>query len=252
MATGLSIVTGGGTGIGAALSRRLAARGPVLIVGRRLGPLEETRKSDPHGNIRIVAADVSTAEGRDAVLDAVAGKELVSALVHNAGMLEPVMPLAEVGAKEWRNAISTNLDAPLFLTQAVLPRMSRGGRILHISSGAAKSAYEGWGAYCVSKAGLNMMYRVLAKELEPRGIYVGSVRPGVVDTPMQDHVREADERVFPMLAKFLTLKESGSLMKPADTARFVDWLLNGVDGEEFSAQEWDIRETDRQRWADFN
>ena len=253
MATRLAIITGGGTGIGAALARRLAEHCHVLIVGRRPGPLKETRGLNPE-KIRTVVADVSTPEGRAAVVGSVRHDETVPFLVHNAGSLGPVAPLAEVDPVSWRSTMAVNFDAPLFLTQAVLPKMPSGGggRILHVGSGAARSAYRGWGAYCASKAGLHMMYRVLDLELAPRGVRVGSVRPGVVDTPMQDLVRDQDAGVFPDLPRFLDLKESGSLKDPVEVAQFLDWILRGVGADEFAAEEWDIYEERHQsRWSNF-
>ena len=103
-----------------------------------------------------------------------------------------------VDRESWGNVVATNLEAPLFLTQALIPNLKLSAaegdkpRVLNVSSGAAVNSYEGWGPYCITKAGLNMMYRCLSVELSHIGILVGSVRPGVVDTPMQDSVRAFD------------------------------------------------------------
>ncbi len=236
-----AVITGAGTGIGRALAIQLAGKGwPVLGVGRREEPLRETMSAHPD-RIRIVVADVSSDLDRRAYIPLEIPKEdQVGILVHNAAMLLPVMPLKDMDRVAWRTHMATNLDGPLFLTRALLPRMTRGSRILHVSSGAAHEAYRGWGAYCTSKAALNMVYRVLALELEPYGIRVGSVRPGVVDTPMQDQVREAPESVFPDLPRFSALKENGDLQSPERVARFLAWLLTETEDEEFSAREWDI------------
>eukprot|EP00756_Hemistasia_phaeocysticola_P059909 Hpha_TRINITY_DN3695_c0_g1::TRINITY_DN3695_c0_g1_i2::g.1134::m.1134 len=147
--------------------------------------------------------------------------------------------------------MSINVDAPLFLTQALLPQLEAGGggRVLHVSSGAAQNAYPGWGAYCTSKAALNMMYRMLAKELSPRGVHVGSARPGVVATPMQEVVRSASAEAFPALPMFIEMHEKGQLLPPEDVGMFLEWLLVGTTPEEFQADEWDIRGVDRSRWA---
>lgn len=88
-----------------------------------------------------------------------------------------------------------------------------------------------------------MMYRCLSTELSQHDVLVGSVRPGVVDTPMQDEVRGFDgpSEHFPMASKFHTLHESGKLEQPDNVAAFFHWLLSGVGDEEFCAEEWDIR-----------
>ena len=156
----------------------------------------------------------------------------------------------DIDRSSWEKIIATNMSAPLFLTQALLPQLKRcaeledkkKARVLHISSGAAKSAYCGWGPYCVSKSGLNMMYRCLALELS-REILVGSMRPGVVDTDMQLPIREfaGPDGTFPMKAKFVDLHKNGQLERPENVARYCHYLLSSVGGEEFIADEFDIR-----------
>ena len=237
-----AIVTGGGTGIGRALCIELANTYGmrVLAVGRRESVLRDTQALNPQ-RIEICPADVSSAEGRERIVQAISGKNL-RFVVHNAAVLQPVKPLANVSLDEWRTHFAINVEGPLFLTQSLLPMLGKGSRILHISSGAAHHAYAGWGAYCTSKAALHMLYQVWNMELNARGIYVGSVRPGVVDTPMQDQVREASPEVFPSLNKFLQLKEEGKLFPPETVARFIGKLLIKTDDETFIAQEWDIRE----------
>lgn len=260
----LAVVTGGGTGIGAAISLSLASAGhAVIAVGRRAAPLAEVAARAPAGLVTPVPADVGTADGRRAVADAVArtGKRL-DFLVQNAGTIGPIAPLGTVAEAEWRATMATNVDGPLFLLQALLPHMGAGSRVLHVSSGAAHSAIEGWGAYCASKAAFNMMYRVLAAELAPSGIAVGSVRPGVVETDMQAAIRAGD---FPDRSRFVALHErrralpdgvasapppEGGLDDPRNVGAFVAWLLLDTPAGEFSAAEWDIRAKEHHgRWA---
>jgi len=127
--------------------------------------------------------------------------------------------------------------------------------VLNVSSGAAHGSYVGWGPYCVTKCGLHMMYRCLAAELSPHNILVGSVRPGVVDTPMQDEVRGFDgpKEHFPMQSKFFDLHDNDKLGKPDDVAAYFHWLLSEVNDEEFGAEEWDIRGSkDDERWNKYS
>ena len=260
MPAGLSIITGGGSGLGAALAKRLVSRSqPVLIVGRRLKKLLETKESCVNPSlVRTVVADVSTSDGHDAIINALGDDERVKALVHNAAVLEPIGSLMEMNPKQWREHMAINLDGPLFLTKALLPRLQprnvdeeRGGRVLHIGSGAAHYPYRGWGAYCTSKAALHMLYQSLAVELSPLGVAVGSARPGVVDTPMQDLIRQKDERQMPDVSRFRLLKEQGNLLDPMEVAIFMDWLLNETDDVQFSEKEWDVRDADRKVWENF-
>lgn len=238
----IAVVTGAGTGIGRALVLELAQNRnmTVLGVGRRLQKLQETAIFYPE-RIKVVAADVSTVEGRQRILATIPEDTMVSHLVHNAGVLTPVKPLAQITLEEWRQHMAINVEGPLFLTQLLLPRM-KNGRVLHISSGAAHHPYQGWGAYCTSKTALYMIYQVYREELHNYGVMVGSVRPGVVDTPMQDQVRLASEEVFPNLQKFISLKENNQLVHPKEVAELLAKLLLDTSDKEFSAEEWDLRD----------
>ncbi|HYW91656.1 MAG TPA: SDR family NAD(P)-dependent oxidoreductase [Gammaproteobacteria bacterium] len=236
----LALITGGGTGLGRAATLALARRGmDVLAVGRRPEPLRQTQEQEPD-RVRVLPADVSREEGRAAIVDAV-GEGPLACLVHNAGVLTPVAPLAEVTLEQWREHQAINVEGPLFLTAALLEPL-RGGRVLHVSSGAAHHAYRGWGAYCTSKAALHMIYQVYREELADRDIAVGSIRPGVVDTPMQAKVRELPPEVFPDRQRFVELKRAGRLLDPARSAAAMVSLLLDTDRQRFSQQEWDVRD----------
>lgn len=265
--SGVSIITGGGTGLGAALAKRLVSRSKqVLIVGRRANKLLETKNQCSNPSLmRTVVADVSQPEGRHAILNSLGENEWVDNLVHNAAILEPVGPLMDVKPDDWNNHMNINVTSPLFLTQTLLPKLkikngddndtnnnNEGGRVLHISSGAAHHGYRGWGPYCTSKAALHMLYQVLAAELSPHGIAVGSARPGVVDTPMQDLIREKTEEEMPDVSRFKIMKQQGSLVDPDDVAKFLDWLLHETDDVEFSEKEWDVRDDESMhRWESY-
>ncbi len=236
----IAIITGGGTGIGRAIALEIAnnKKMSVLIAGRRIEPLHETATLAPQ-YIRPLQADVSTEEGRKKIAGEVSEGERVSILVHNAAVLKPIKPLDKITLDEWRQHQSINVEGPLFLTQKLIPKL-KGGRVLHISSGAAHHAYQGWGAYCTSKAALFMLYQVLKEELQKYDISVGSIRPGVVDTPMQDQVREAAPEYFPDIERFFELKKSGQLLNPNDTARAVTKILFDMPADKFSQTEWDV------------
>lgn len=265
------VITGGSSGIGAALLRRLARCEPTLgciAVGRRREKLEQTcqqafvgaeSKMSP-SRIKVVAADISTSDGISSVVSSLPPGAPVKYLIHNAGILGPIAPLIDIDREAWREVVNTNLEAPLFLTQALMPNLKQcvadgeNPRVLHVSSGAAINSYEGWGPYCTTKAGLNMMYRCLSTELSHHGILVGSVRPGVVDTPMQDIVRGYDGPVehFPSLKKFHDLHESGKLESPATVATYLHWLLSEISDDEFVSDEKDIRDSRGDpRWERF-
>lgn len=233
-----AIVTGAGTGLGRAVALKLADAGFAVIgVGRRVEPLEALEE-EAQGQVTPLSADVGLPEGRQAIADALGGADRVRFLIHNAGVLEPVGPLSEIALKDWRYCQAINVEAPLFLTQLLLPRL-QGGRVLHVSSGAAHRSIPGWGAYCTSKAALHMLYMVLRDELADRDIAVGSLRPGVVDTPMQALIREQPESRFPAVERFRELKAQGALHAPEAVAAFALRLLTEVEPARFSAEEWE-------------
>lgn len=233
------VVTGGGTGIGRALCEELARRGfHVLAVGRRMEPLQALASRFPD-RIEPLAADVASPEGRKAVAAALGADAELRFLVHNAATLAPVGPLRDLCPEALRAHLAINLEGPLFLTQLLLPMLA-GGRVLHVSSGAAHHAYAGWGPYCMSKAALHMLYQVWREELAGSAIRIGSARPGVVDTPMQALIRATPPERFPGVTRFEQLHREGQLRRPAEVAQFLAWLLLATDDAAFEAAEWDI------------
>lgn len=245
-----AIVTGGSSGIGRALCGALAQRGfAVLAVARRASALQSLAEAFPHA-VRAVVADVATPDGREAVSAALGPDQPLRFLVHNAGTLEPIGPLTDLTVSALRAHFAVNLEGPLFLSQRLLPQLT-GGRILHVSSGAAHHAYAGWGPYCMSKAALHMLYQTWREELAGRAIRVGSARPGVVDTAMQSQIRSMPVARFPRVDRFERLYRDGQLRSAEEVARFLAWLLLAVEDTAFEAAEWDIGACE-DRWREFS
>ncbi len=233
------LITGGGSGIGRAAARLFAQKGyRVHIVGRRAAMLEETAAASP-GHIHPLTADVADAAGREKIAAAIGGP--LGALIHNAAVLGPITDTLGISEAEWRRVMDINLNAPLFLTQLLRPRLT-GARVLHISSGAAHYPIASWGAYCTSKAALHMLYRILREEHSHNGTRFGSLRPGIVDTEMQAHIRRGDTRKFPHLEKFHEFYKKGDLVAADEVAVFIHWVLTATDDALFEAEEWDIRD----------
>ena len=109
------------------------------------------------------------------------------------------------------------------------------------------------GPYCTSKAALHMMYKCMSPELLQQDVLLGSIDPGVVDTPMQGDIRgfNGPKDQFPTHNVFLDLHSSGQLQKPDDVAVFFHWLLAEVGDEEFIAHEWDGMDKDDERWKKY-
>lgn len=145
----------------------------------------------------------------------------VALLINNAGTVQPVGALFDQSPVQLAASIAVNVAAPLMLSAAVAAIMkNRQTRILHISSGAGRSAYPGWSAYCATKAALDHHARAVALDAAP-GIKICSLAPGVIDTGMQAEIRATPVERFPIRQRFVELKDSGALVSPQDCARAV-------------------------------
>ncbi|MFZ9009574.1 MAG: SDR family NAD(P)-dependent oxidoreductase [bacterium] len=238
------LITGGGTGIGRALAERFAAKGwRVTIVGRRLELLQEVARDYPD-KISIISADVGRNQDRQKIV--AEAKGTLDLLVHNAAVLGPVGPILDQSPEDWKSHMATNVEGPLFLTQALLPNLVENSRVVNISSGAAHQGIPGWGMYCTSKAALFMLGQLLKDELAQRNIWFGSVRPGIVDTPMQAEIRALEPENFPMVEQFRQYKATGALVTSELVAQYLEWLLLEVSGPQLGEREWDIRDAEWQ------
>jgi NAD(P)-dependent dehydrogenase (short-subunit alcohol dehydrogenase family) len=139
----------------------------------------------------------------------------IDGLVINHGALSPVKRISDSTVAEWQEAFNVNFFSAVSFVKAALPSLrSSRGRIIMVSSGAAASAYSTWGAYGSSKAAMNHL--ALTLKVEEPDITSIAIRPGVVDTAMQKDIREVHHTAMgaEQAAKFKSLHESGSLLKP--------------------------------------
>jgi NAD(P)-dependent dehydrogenase (short-subunit alcohol dehydrogenase family) len=186
----IAIVTGGASGIGLAISRRLGHDGhavAVLDIDEGAAEAAAAAIASAGGTAVGFAADVAV---RDQVFDAVDGvrQQLGSPaiLVNNAGMGSTFARFLKVDADEWERVLRVNLTGAFHCCQAALPDMVEAGwgRVVNISSSSAHSGQPLLAPYVSSKSGLNGLTKSLALEFGPRGITVNAVPPGFIDTPM--------------------------------------------------------------------
>jgi NAD(P)-dependent dehydrogenase (short-subunit alcohol dehydrogenase family) len=188
MADSTAIITGGSRGLGLALARSLVGDGWHVVIGaRNQAELEAARQElERFGSVHAVAGDITEAgHRRDLVAAAVDLGGGLDLLVHNASHLgpSPQPRLADYPLADFARVYEVNVIAPLALTQAALPVIRTGARILAISSDAGVEAYEGWGGYGSSKAALEHLFAVLAAERPDLRIH--RVDPGDMNTRMQ-------------------------------------------------------------------
>lgn len=187
------LVTGVSSGIGRAIAARLVARGIPVVGSVRSASEAETFVREFRPLARAVVFDL-----RDPVAIARAADGLpmlamsgLRAIVNNAGVAVPGL-LEHLPLAEFREQIEINLTGVLAVTQAFLPLLPRGGRIVNISSVAAATAMPFLGAYSASKAALEAMSASLRRELRVRGIDVVIVQPGGIRTPIWRKAGAAD------------------------------------------------------------
>lgn len=189
-----ALVTGGGTGIGAAIARRFVSEGArVCIAGRRRQILEDVEASLPAGTVTIVAGDVTKEDDVERIVRAAvefAGG--LDVLVNNAGT-NAVMPLTEMSLDAWQRVLAVNLTGPFMLMRAAIPHMIKNGSgsIINVSSLGGVRCLPGMPAYNASKAGLIRLTQQVALDYGPKGIRCnvlcpGAVRTDFVEGPMEE------------------------------------------------------------------
>jgi NAD(P)-dependent dehydrogenase (short-subunit alcohol dehydrogenase family) len=182
----VAVVTGGSSGIGREVGRRLAAAGyTVVLTARRPDPLREAAGAI---GARWVASDAAVPDQFAAVVVDAGGVDLV---VHAAGIMDGTFVRTE-SLEGFEAVVRTNLTSAFVVAHEALPAMGPGGRFVFLSSSSAHAPHPGRSAYSASKAGLNAFAGALRKEVERDGIAVHVVTTGPVATPMLDDVR------FPM------------------------------------------------------
>ena len=183
----IALITGGGTGIGAAIAGRFVKDGArVCIAGRRREKLEEIAKSLTKGSVITSPGDVSGHEDiRRIVATALEFGGKLDVLV-NAAAIEAMGSVTELGPDDWRKALDTNLTAPFLLMKETIPSMIKtgGGSIINIASLGGVRALPGMPAYCTTKAALIMLTKQVAVDYGPQKIRCNAVCPGATKTEM--------------------------------------------------------------------
>lgn len=225
-----AVITGGGTGIGAAVAGHLAAMGAsVTLMGRRRATLEAKVSTLP--NAQAVVVDVSD-EARVAAAFDEARKKFgpIAILINNAGIAE-AMPFAKIDMALWQKTISVNLTGVFLCAQAALSDMlkAKHGRIVNVASTAGLAGYAYVSAYCAAKHGVVGLTRALALEVARKGVTVNAVCPGytetdIVKSAIKNIVAKTGRSEAEALAELTARNPQGRLVQPAEVAAAVAWL----------------------------
>lgn len=227
-------VTGASKGIGFELLNQLKEKGHKVI-----GIARTSVKNDED----FVTADLGQPDRLDDFMTGLIDEHCEGAtaftLINNAGIIEPIGLVGDVNGEKIENAIAVNLTAPMRLSNAFISKLklfNGAKKIVNISSGAGRKPYEGWGAYCATKAGLDHFSRVVAVEQEnaQHPVEIISIAPGIIDTGMQETIRASEENEFPLIDQFINYKEQGMLSSGKETA---EKLISLMEKEDFKGRD---------------
>lgn len=217
-----AIVTGGASGIGMAVVKRLLDDGwPVAVIDANDVELARTEDAFADDNAIFLQADVTDDEEISAVFDEVVDRiGLIGGLVNSAGIARDI-PAEETSAELFREVLDINLVGSFITAKAALERMGATLSIVNIGSVSGLRANRGRLAYGASKAGVKMMSEVLALEFGNRGVRVNCVAPGPTETPMISKLHDADQRRL-----WLGRVPQGRYGEPEEVAAAVAFLLS--------------------------
>eukprot|EP00871_Galdieria_phlegrea_P005657 jgi/Galph1/6092/GphlegSOOS_G4662.1 len=219
-----AVITGGNKGIGAAISIAFAQKGAdIAILARDADSAQNVVKKvrSERQFCKMYPTDLSDSEALvKTAKDILKDLGRVDILVNNAGMSE-LEPLVEFSDANWERTMNVNLKAPFILSREFAKGMieRKSGKIIHISSVASFQAVDQHAAYCVSKAGLNMLTKVMALEWGPYNVQTNAIAPTVVWTEMGQRVWGAPEKHEPMLARI----PAHRFVKPEEVAELASF-----------------------------
>jgi len=231
----VALVTGASQGLGRALALAYAREGARLVVNARsegsIRPVAEEVES-LGAEVLAIPADVAESEAVDRLVSqAVDRFGGIDVLVNNAGVLGPRVKIEEFPEDEWRRVLDANLTGLFLVSKAAIPHLNPGASVINLVSGVSVEGRPEWGAYSVSKFGVEGLSQILASELKDRGVRVNAVDPGGMRTEMRAAAYPGEDpqtRITPEenVDVFLYLASDDS---------------QGVTGERFKAQEFERR-----------
>ncbi|HEY4045328.1 MAG TPA: SDR family NAD(P)-dependent oxidoreductase [Acidobacteriaceae bacterium] len=218
-----AIVTGGATGIGEAIARRLSAAGATLVIFDLNLEGASAVAAALGGGSFALEADVSNSESVRSAMSAVLARTgRIDILVNNAGIAGPAAPIWEQTDEAWQRNIAINLTGTFNCCRAVLPHMRtrRYGRIVNIASIAGKEGNPNMSPYSATKGGIIALTKSVGKEVATEGICVNAVTPAVIQTQILDQLTPAQ---VAYMTERIPMKRTG---KPEEIAAVVHFLAS--------------------------
>ncbi len=231
----VALITGAGSGIGAAIAERFVADGArICITGRRQEMLDEVAQSLPAGTVVTCAGDVTSLEDvRRMVETALGFTGRLDVLVNNAAIDPGGTTVVDIDPELWHRVLETNLTGPMYLMKVSIPHMIEGGggSIINIASLGGLRCLPGMPAYCSSKAGLIMLTQQVALDFGPANIRCNAVCPGGTRTamlekslsPLAEALGTDLEDVFARISAMVPLRRTAS---PGEIAGICSYLAS--------------------------
>jgi NAD(P)-dependent dehydrogenase (short-subunit alcohol dehydrogenase family) len=230
----VALVTGGSRGIGKAIAAAYASEGARVFICARNEESVRRAVFEMHsdgGEVDGIAGDIGKLDDVERIVQgAIAKYGTIDVLVNNASLLGPRLPIVDYPLTEWEDVLRVNVTGVFLMTQRVLRLMvpRRNGSIINVSSGVGRVGKARWGAYAVSKFGVEGFTQMLAEEVKEFGIRANAVNPGPIRTQMRAAAYpDEDPRTLDALEKiapvFVYLASDASA---------------AVTGKSFEAQEW--------------
>jgi meso-butanediol dehydrogenase / (S,S)-butanediol dehydrogenase / diacetyl reductase len=231
----VALITGAGTGIGAAIAERFVADGArICITGRRQEKLDGVIRSLPAGAAVSCAGDVTKLKDVIKMVETALGIEgKLDVLVNNAAIDPGGKTVVDMDLELWHRVLETNLTGPLYLMKASIPHMIKGGggSIINIASLGGLRCLPGMPAYCASKAGLIMLTKQVALDFGPAKIRCNTVCPGGIRTqmlenslaPLAEALATDLEGVFQRISSMVPLRRTAS---PSEVSGICSYLAS--------------------------
>ena len=216
------IVTGVSSGLGKALFDALQGTDARLVCISRTFLDYQTKRAGE--NVVLLTCDLGNLD-EVSTLTQTLDERLVDArdvtYIDNAATVAPVGLIGELDEAAIIAAAHTNFVSPMLITNALCALKSVARlTLIYVSTGAARTPFVGWPLYCSTKAGAKMWYGVLQEQYKDNDrVVVHEFDPGVMDTPMQSHIRQSSERDFPRVETFKALEKMQKLVDPARVAQ---------------------------------
>lgn len=230
MKNSIAIVTGTSRGIGKSILENLIEKGIHCISVNRSH--QEPSHPELHNNftydLKHPGQIKTLVKEMLHEIDFASAKKIF--LINNAAIIGNIGPISNLSSEQFGETLNINLVSPVILSTSLINAIQVYDirlDIIHISSGAAFHPLEGLGAYCISKAGLEMASAILNTEHEARNrIKSITIGPGVVDTAMQNQLRDSTPEIFGSHEKFIGFKDKGLLKSPEQVGhRIVEFIL---------------------------